>query len=618
MESIIFNTQNSKTQHQSFRIGAKTIPLISVTLLAMCLFILLFSVVVEVDSNLFHENTTAVDGKLDLRAHDLSHSKPIELSGEWQFYWQQFVLSDNFSTDIQAPHDVLQSPLSWEGQQFLGEAITTQGYGTYRLRVTIEPSKELLALSIPVMGSAYRLYVNQELVDEVGQIASTKENSVASYSPKIVAISAPQGQLDIILQVSNYELAWGGQWFPITLATADKQFQAQLKKLIRSITIAAIFFTIAVLSLFHFALRPSDFLPFLLALSCISLGLREVSTSQLLYITDAVSFGFNTAIRIDFLTFYFAIPLFTTYFHISYPKEFRKWPVLLICLISSVFIIHALVTPTEVFTHYLVYFQIFSLIVLVFGLFSVFLAAYRRRTGARLIALGSVILFILSINDILYSLRIINTGNMAGLGLLSFALCQNYLTYVRFIRDSRQMKALSVQANQDPLTLLLNRRGLMEAIKQNHVEQRQNSDHFSVMLIDFDHFKQLNDSLGHDMGDLVLTQGSQIMQNVIRKQDLAARWGGEEFVVILPNTEEQGAKILADKLRVKLSKGLSEQAKHTITVSIGLAQSRENETFAACLKRADQALYMAKEQGRDRVILASKEHANSATQTEIH
>ena len=617
MEWIISNTQ-SKTQDQWFRIGSKTIPLISVVLLGVCLFILLFSVVVEVDSNLFHENTNAVDGKLDLRGHELTHSKPIELSGEWQFYWQQFVLSDDFATDIQATHDVLQTPLSWESQQFMGAAMTAQGYGTYRLRVSIEPTKELLALSIPVMGSAYRLYVNQELIDEVGQIASTKENSIASYSPKIVAINVPQGQLDIILQVSNYELAWGGQWFPITLATADKQFQAQLKKLIRSITIAAIFFTIAVLSLFHFALRPSDFLPFLLALSCICLGLREVSTSQLLYITDAVSFGFNTALRIDFLTFYFAIPLFTAYFHISYPKEFRKWPVLVICVISSVFIVQALVTPTDVFTFYLVYFQIFSLFVLIFGLIAVFLAAYRRRMGARLIALGSVILFILSINDILYSLRIINTGTMAGLGLLSFALCQNYLTYVRFIRDSRQMQALSVQANQDPLTLLLNRRGLMEAIKQNQIEQRQNSDCFSLMLIDFDHFKQLNDSLGHDAGDLVLTQGSQIMQNVIRKQDLAARWGGEEFVVILPNTKEQGAKILAEKLRVKLRAGLSEQAKHIITVSIGLAQSLENETFAACLKRADQALYSAKENGRDRVILANKEQTNAVPQAEIH
>tara|TARA_R110002167_G_scaffold18300_2_gene68800 strand:+ start:258 stop:1019 length:762 start_codon:yes stop_codon:yes gene_type:complete len=253
----------------------------------------------------------------------------------------------------------------------------------------------------------------------------------------------------------------------------------------------------------------------------------------------------------------------------------------------------------------MLYFQYFALCVLLYGLCMIFVAAYRGRTGARLMALGSLLLFALSINDILFSLRIINTGSMAGLGLLSFALCQNYLTYVRFIKDSRDMQTFSVQANQDPLTLLLNRRGLMEAFKHINTEQRENSEHFTVMLIDFDHFKRLNDTLGHDAGDLVLAQGSKIMQDVIRQKDLAARWGGEEFVIILPNTNEKGAKILAEKLRIKLSNDLSELLKHKITASVGVAQSLENENFSDCLKRADQALYSAKESGRNRVVLAS-------------
>lgn len=573
-------------------------------LLGVCLFILLFSVVVAVDSKLLQEHPVAVDGKLDLSEIDFVQSKPIPLTGEWQFYWQQFVLSDNFATDITTPHDVLETPLSWEHQQYLGEDITANGFATYRLRVSLKPTKEPLGLFVPIMGSAYRLYVNQELIDEAGRISTNKQNSVPAYSPKLLTINVPDGQLDIVLQISNYELPWGGIWFPVTLASADKQFQAQLKKIIRSVAISAIFFTIAVLSLFHFALRSTDFLPFLLALSCICLGLREIETSQLLFITDTFSLGFNTAIRIDFLTFYLAIPLFTAYFHISYPKEFRFWPVAIICTISSVFIIQTLVTPTEVFAPFLVYFQVFSLLVLVFGLFAVFLAAYRRRMGARLIALGSLLLFVLSINDILFSLRIINTGTMASLGLLSFVLSQNYLTYVRFITDSTKMKTLSVQANQDPLTLLLNRRGLLEAIKNVHPEQRQSSSHFSVMLIDFDHFKQLNDTLGHDAGDLALTQGSEIIRNVIRHHDLAARWGGEEFVITLPNTDKVGAQILAEKLREKLSKDLSEQLNHQVTASIGVAQSFDNEDFPACLKRADKALYLAKAGGRNRVVLA--------------
>jgi diguanylate cyclase (GGDEF)-like protein len=567
--------------------------------------VLLFSVVVEINNNLFTQHAKALNGQLELSGVDLSHSEPIPLAGEWQFYWQQLVLSDSFEAEIDSPFDLLKTPRSWETQTFLGQAITPSGFATYRLRINIKPTTDLLALSVPVMGTAYRLYVNQTLVDQAGQVGTNKQNSVAQYAPNIVAVSAPNGQLDVILQVSNYELAWGGQWFPITLATADKQFQVHLKKLIRSVSIAAIFFTIAILSLFHFALRPTDLLPFLLALSCICLGLREVETSHLLYITDSVSLSFNTAIRINFLTFYLAIPLFTAYFRLSYPGEFRRLPVIAICSISVVFIVTTLMTPPVIFSYWMAYFQYFALVTLIYGLYSILLAAYRKRTGARLMALGSILLFSLSINDIFNSLGIISTGTMAGLGLLSFALCQNYLSYVRFINDSRAMQTLAVQANQDPLTLLFNRRGLMEAIKYIDSEQRHNSARFCIMLIDFDHFKRLNDTLGHDAGDVVLAEGSKIMQSVIRKEDLAARWGGEEFVIILPNTHQAGAKILAEKLRIKLSKGLSMRLQYTITVSVGVAQCLDNEHFAACLKRADNALYQAKEEGRNRVVLAS-------------
>jgi diguanylate cyclase (GGDEF)-like protein len=576
-----------------------------VVFLGLCLFILLFSVVVEFDTVLHQQNETAIKGKLDLTQVDMGKSHPIQLGGEWEFYWKQLVLSDSFDGDIEGPHDLINVPLAWDNQVFLGETMHAEGFGTYRLRVEIEPGSELLALSVPVIGTAYRLYVNHELVGSGGQVSSDKDNAIPNYSPQIIAISAPNGKIDIVLQVSNFHLAWGGQWFPITLASVDKQFQTQLKKLIRSITIAAIFFTIAVLSLFQFALRTSDILPFLVALSCICLGLREVETSHLLYIADSISLGFNTLIRINFLTFYLAIPLVVYYFHLSYPDEFRKLPVMIICAVGGVFSMGTLLTEPVEFSNFIGYFQYFSLGVMVYGLFMILLAAYHRRTGARIMALGSLLLFVLSANDILFSLRVVNTGSFAGLGLLSFALCQTYLTYVRFINDSQEMKTLFVQANQDPLTLLLNRRGLMDAIEQKDGEQRQDSEYFSLMIIDFDHFKVLNDTLGHDAGDLVLAQGSQIIQSVIRNQDLAARWGGEEFVVMLPSTEDNGAKILADKLREKLSKDLSAQLKNNITVSIGVAQSIENESFSSCLTRADKALYLAKENGRNQVVVAS-------------
>ena len=599
------NSSNSTSQWFTPLSQHKTLLIASVALLLACAFVLLFYIAKDVNSTLFAEKQTAVNGKLDLSSVNMAESDPVLLVGEWQFYWKQFVLSDNFETDIDAPNDLIVAPSFWQNQVHLGDQITPRGFATYRLRVKLQATESLLSLSMPVMGTAYRLYVNQELVDEVGKIAINEQHSEPNYSPKIVTIRAPEGQLDIILQVSNYDLAWGGLWFPIKLASADKQFQAELRKSIRTVSIAAIFFTIAVLSLFHFALRPTDSLPFLLALSCLCLGMREVETSHILYFADAISFSFDTVIRINFLTFYMAILFITAYFHFSYPNEFGRKSTLFISVISCLFSISTFVASPNVFSEFMRYFQFFSLGVLVWGFYSILLAARRGRMGAKLLAVGAAILFALTLNDILFSLTIVNTGNMAGLGLLCFILCQNYLTYVRFINDSREMKVLSIQANQDPLTLLLNRRGLLDAISHTIAEQREESTHFSVMIIDFDHFKKLNDSLGHDIGDRVLVKGSKIMQSVVRKQDLVARWGGEEFVIFLPNTDKEGAEILAEKLRVRLSKDVSDDLHHAFTSSLGVAQSEEGESFSRCLKRADIALYSAKKSGRNCVVLAS-------------
>jgi diguanylate cyclase (GGDEF)-like protein len=218
--------------------------------------------------------------------------------------------------------------------------------------------------------------------------------------------------------------------------------------------------------------------------------------------------------------------------------------------------------------------------------------------------LGALLLFIFAGNDVMHSLGLIQTGYISSFGLLSFILFQNYMTYVRFIQDAEDKVSLTVKANQDPLTSLLNRRGLMEAFELAQSNKRYKTDHFSVMLIDFDHFKTLNDTLGHDVGDQVLAEGSKIMIELIRKYDLAVRWGGEEFVIVLPNTKLHGAITLAEKIRIALSVRLSEIVQHPITASFGVAENSPQESLTDCLKRADIALYKAKKAGRNSVVAA--------------
>ncbi|HCB40383.1 MAG TPA: hypothetical protein DEP79_11845 [Gammaproteobacteria bacterium] len=158
----------------------------------------------------------------------------------------------------------------------------------------------------------------------------------------------------------------------------------------------------------------------------------------------------------------------------------------------------------------------------------------------------------------------------------------------------------------DGLTGLKNRRHLHELFAHEFKRACREQKPLSLLLLDIDHFKQLNDQYGHPFGDLCLTQAAQLIANTIRRPpDSAARYGGEEFAVLLPNTDKEGALHVADKIRESIGQHqVSDgQQQAVMTVSIGVASfiPSQNNTTEALLKAADDLLYRAKHNGRNRV-----------------
>jgi diguanylate cyclase (GGDEF)-like protein len=161
---------------------------------------------------------------------------------------------------------------------------------------------------------------------------------------------------------------------------------------------------------------------------------------------------------------------------------------------------------------------------------------------------------------------------------------------------------LELQANTDPLTGLYNRLKFNQALAIEILRSKRYQTVFSLMLFDIDHFKAVNDTFGHQVGDNVLVQLSRIVTSEVRATDLLARWGGEEFVVMI-NVSDQTAQQAAEKLRVAISRAVFDVVGN-VTCSFGLAQYTEGDTPETLLARADSALYRAKLNGRNRVELA--------------
>ncbi len=165
-------------------------------------------------------------------------------------------------------------------------------------------------------------------------------------------------------------------------------------------------------------------------------------------------------------------------------------------------------------------------------------------------------------------------------------------------------KNLEISSRTDPLTNLLNRRGMEIELASEQNRSERNKKLFSLILCDIDFFKKINDNYGHDAGDFILTQVSRNIEKHSRKQDIICRWGGEEFLLMLPETELSGAAELAEKLRTVIKEDVQvfKSQKIYITLSFGVAQMHKGRDINDCIKSADIRLYAAKGGGRNRVV----------------
>lgn len=166
-------------------------------------------------------------------------------------------------------------------------------------------------------------------------------------------------------------------------------------------------------------------------------------------------------------------------------------------------------------------------------------------------------------------------------------------------------KELEFTSHTDALTGLNNRRRIMEKVNEEAVRFQRNRRPFSVIICDVDHFKKVNDTYGHDCGDAALKALAALMHQHIRKQDCLARWGGEEFLLLLPETNAAGAAVLAEKLRQRIEEFEFVYAgtKVPLTMTFGVAEYIRDYGVDACIVGADSALYKGKADGRNRVVI---------------
>jgi diguanylate cyclase (GGDEF)-like protein len=205
----------------------------------------------------------------------------------------------------------------------------------------------------------------------------------------------------------------------------------------------------------------------------------------------------------------------------------------------------------------------------------------------------------------------LNPSGVAAFMLLWWLCMTIAVTLGMVLMAAERLQAdLDSQANRDPLTGALNRRAFSLIAEKEKARSRRYGNPLSLLIMDLDNFKQINDRLGHDAGDALLCRFVAIAEQILRGEDVFCRFGGEEFVALLPNTAVEHALVAAERLRTAFAteSAATQTANATppfaITVSIGIAELEHDEDIESLLRRADAALYHAKDMGRNRCELA--------------
>ncbi len=237
------------------------------------------------------------------------------------------------------------------------------------------------------------------------------------------------------------------------------------------------------------------------------------------------------------------------------------------------------------------------------------------------IASISIILTVNAFIDLNLSQTAINSG-ILGLVIGSF-FAYLYTNKIASYEASlkKQNSSLSLLASTDYLTGTMNKR-MFNEISQHYFQTAQkNNLHLTLLLLDLDHFKKVNDTYGHQAGDLLLKRFAKTLQRILNKSDIFARIGGEEFAILLSQTNSDEAYILAEKIREEIEKDCIDYEGQVIcvTTSIGISENFENDTeFENIFSRADMALYKAKNEGRNRTCYADETTSSPYTSAQKH
>ncbi|MDH5476015.1 MAG: sensor histidine kinase [Cyclobacteriaceae bacterium] len=522
-----------------------------------------------------------VAGTLDLNEYDLINEHPIVLSGEWEMYWHQLLSPDDFSSNSAlTPDTILSFPSYWNGLMINNERLGGDGYATYRLIIKNAPSNEALAIKMINAMTSYKLWVNDELLFENGNVSTDKAGAVPEFYPEIHSFQVEDGQIAIVLQISNFHHAKGGMRGEMIVGEINSVYNIREKNVVFDIFLLGAIFIISIYHFSLFFLLRKDVSTLYFGLLCLVVTIRIGATGEI-FLNDYFNFPWEMILKLEYVPFIAALPAFLLFVQAIFPKETSPFLIRLFVITSLLFLLLVLVTRASIYSYLAVPYQVFIL----FGGMYVFYVLYKalRKKGDKsgqtyIFLFGYSILFSAVVYDLLYYNFYAQAGSLAPFGLFGFIFSQSFLLSKRYATAYK-----FIEAYNETLEEKVEERTVELAQKNDSLKQLNNEKDGMIDIVAHDLKSPFNNILG-------LSQLMKLSGKLNQEQD--------EYLNQIESVVGGGVNLIHDLLDMHAYDYEGFQPNFS-KVSLGVFFDDWKKTYVQRLRNKNQTLLCEVEKGTE-------------------
>jgi len=602
---------------------------------AIIALIILLSATLFLNKPTAAQPTKPINGVLDLSNWSFEKNGTVSLAGTWSFYFNRFLTHEDFVQGDDFMPIPLEIPSTQESMARFKPFAENKFYGTLRLVIKLPEGKKTYGIRTDIILTSFKLFIDGNLQGEVGNVGTSRENSVPYYNILTTYFNPESNEVELIYHASDFT-AQDCTIVPPKIGLAYQISQEVQLGLGRDLFL---FGMLLIMAIYHFGLfimRPKDRAPLYFGVFCLLFSLRMLLVGER-FLPGHLNLSFFVYGRMAYLSVFIGFAALCGFLYYALDGLFARWFVKFSIVLGSLFGFLVLWVPYSSADRLLMIYAVFGLILLGYAMIRLVIGVWKGFPFANIVLLGFAFLGITIINDFIYQITLVNSPSLIPFGVSVFTFTQAYTLSARFSNAFTRVEQLSIEnkailselkfmnsnleslvkertsdlqkaleemevmSKTDYLTKLPNRRLVFAKIKKL-IEQKKG---FYIGLADIDHFKNINDQFGHVKGDEILVLISAILSTAIGDCGFVGRWGGEEFLIVLETDQLDTILGKANEIRRAVAECRHADIGKNITITLGLCQYRGNTSLDILIASADEALYRGKLAGRNQCVIST-------------